>query len=77
MSNEVRRLYRSRTQRMLGGVCGGLGEFLGMDATVVRLIAVLITIFWPFTPLAYLVLMLIVPEGPADQSVIDEPTKTE
>ena len=65
MSTETKRLYRSRKQRMVGGLCGGLGEFLGMDATVVRLIVVLITIFWPFTILAYLVLMLVVPEEPA------------
>ncbi len=65
MSTKTKRLYRSRKQRMVGGLCGGLGEFLGMDATVVRLIVVLITIFWPFTILAYLVLMLVVPEEPA------------
>jgi phage shock protein C len=65
MSTETKRLYRSRKQRMVGGLCGGLGEFLGMDATVVRLIVVLITIFWPFTILAYLILMLVVPEEPA------------
>lgn len=67
MSNEAKRLYRSRSQRMIGGLCGGLGEFLGMDPTVVRLIVVLITIFWPFTIMAYLVLMLVVPEEPANQ----------
>jgi len=65
MSSETKRLYRSRKQRMVGGLCGGLGEFLGMDPTLVRLIVVLITIFWPFTILAYLVLMLVVPEEPA------------
>ena len=64
MSNEIKRLYRSRTERMIGGVCSGLGEFLGMDATVIRLIAVLIIFMWPFTLLVYLVLMLVVPEAP-------------
>lgn len=75
MSSEKRRLYRSRSQRMIGGLCGGLGEYLGMDPTVVRLIVVLITIFWPFTLVAYLVLMLVVPEEPANptQAEIIEP----
>lgn len=67
MSTDTKRLYRSRSNRMIGGICGGLGEFLGMDPTVVRLIVVLITIFWPFTILAYLLLMLVVPEEPASQ----------
>lgn len=71
MSTETRRLYRSRNQRMIGGLCGGLGEFLGMDPTVVRLIVVLITIFWPFTILAYLILMLVVPETPASISPVE------
>ena len=64
MSTEVNRLYRSRTERMIGGVCGGLGLFLGMDPTIVRLIVVFITFFWPFTPLVYLLLMLVIPEEP-------------
>lgn len=36
------RLYRSRTDRMIGGVCGGLGEYLGVDSTLVRLFFVLL-----------------------------------
>jgi phage shock protein PspC (stress-responsive transcriptional regulator) len=64
MSVDTRRLYRSRTDRMIAGLCGGLGNFLGMDPTIVRLIVVLITFMWPFTPLIYLVMMLVVPEEP-------------
>ena len=71
MSTETKRLFRSRKQRMVGGLCGGLGEFLGMDPTLVRLIVVLITIFWPFTILAYLVLMLVVPEEPAAEKPVE------
>jgi phage shock protein C len=68
MSNEMKRLYRSQSERMISGVCGGLGNYLGMDPTVVRLIFVLVTFFWPFTPIAYLLLMLVVPEEPVSQS---------
>ena len=64
MANEIHRLYRSRSERMIGGVCGGLGNFLGMDPTIVRLITVLITFLWPFTLLIYLILMLVIPEEP-------------
>ena len=64
MSVDTRRLYRSRTDRMIAGLCGGLGDFLGMDPTIVRLIVVLITFMWPITPLIYLVMMLVVSEEP-------------
>lgn len=80
MSTETKRLYRSRDQRMIGGLCSGLGEFLGMDPTVVRVIAVLITAFTPITILAYLVLMLIVPEAlvsEAPAETVEPDSKTE
>jgi phage shock protein C len=63
---ETKKLYRSRTDRMVGGVCGGLGKYLSLDATVVRLIAVLLMVLTGVIPgvIAYLVLMLIVPLEP-------------
>ena len=69
MSNEARRLYRSRDERMFSGVCGGIGEFLGIDPSIVRITFVLVTFVWLFTPLLYLILMLIVPEAPVSQVV--------
>ncbi|RPI23076.1 MAG: PspC domain-containing protein, partial [Chloroflexota bacterium] len=36
----MRRLYRTRTGRIVGGVCGGLGEFFGIDPTLIRLLFV-------------------------------------
>ena len=64
MNNEVKRLYRSRDERMIGGVAGGLGKFLGLDTTIVRLIMVVLQFAFPGTLLAYLILLLIVPEEP-------------
>jgi len=63
---ETKKLYRSRTDRMVGGVCGGLGRYLSLDATVVRLIAVVLMVLTGVIPgvIAYLVLMLIVPLEP-------------
>ena len=40
----MERLYRSSTQKMLGGVCGGLGEYFNIDPTLVRIVYVLVTI---------------------------------
>jgi phage shock protein C len=42
-NKEVKRLYRSGKDRILGGVCGGIGEFLGVDPVIIRLIWILFT----------------------------------
>lgn len=62
--NNNKKLYRSR-QRMIGGVCGGLAEFLDTDPTVIRLIAVVL-FFLPLLPavLCYFVAWAIIPERP-------------
>lgn len=62
--NMERKLNRSRTNRMLGGVCGGLGEYLSLDPTVVRLLWVLFTFVGASGLLAYLICLLIIPENP-------------
>ena len=64
MATEMHRLYRSRTDRMIGGVCGGLGKYLTIDPTVVRLIFVLALLLGGHGLLVYLILLLVVPEEP-------------
>ncbi len=62
------RLFRSRTNRKIGGVCGGLAEFLNADASVVRLVAVILAIVPGAIVLgviAYLLAWYIVPAPPA------------
>ena len=63
---EPRKLYRSRNNRMLAGVCSGLANFFGIDPTVVRLVFVAGTLlgFGSFI-LIYLVLFIVVPEEAA------------
>ena len=68
MTTEVRRLYRSRDERMIAGVAGGLAEFLGMDPTVIRLIFVFSLFLGGTGLLVYLVMMLVVPE----ESLVEE-----
>lgn len=66
---ETKRLYRSQTDRMIGGVCGGLGEYLGIDSTIVRLIFAFAVLFgFGGGVLVYLVLLLVTPEGTAAPS---------
>ena len=59
---ENKKLYRSRTERMLGGVCGGLGEYLNIDPTLVRLAFVAATLLGGPGIVAYIVLWIITPE---------------
>lgn len=68
----MRRLYRSKTQRMLGGVCGGIGEHLDVDPTVIRLVwAVLALLSVGIGIIAYIIAWIIVPEeGTVDDGTI-------
>jgi len=59
-----KRLCRSKTNRILGGVCGGIAEYLDVDPTLIRLIWVLITLVYGVGILAYLIAWLIIPEKP-------------
>lgn len=61
-----KKLYRSNTNKKLAGVCGGIAEYFGMDATIIRLIFALSCLFGGLGILAYIVCALIVPEKPAD-----------
>jgi phage shock protein C len=67
----MKRLYRSKQERMLGGVCGGLGEHLDVDPTVIRLVWAVIALLSLGTGLLiYLIAWLIIPEeGAADTPV--------
>lgn len=56
-----KRLYRSKTNKMIAGVCGGIAEYFQIDPTVVRLIAVLSIFLNGFGILAYIILMIVVP----------------
>lgn len=58
-----KKLTRSRKERMIAGVCGGLAEYLGWDPTLVRIVYVLATIFTAFAGvIIYLILWIIMPE---------------
>jgi phage shock protein C len=64
MSENARRLYRSRTQRMIGGVCGGLGEYFDIDPTIVRLLFVVTALAGGPGLLAYIIMLIVVPSEP-------------
>ncbi len=77
MSTTGKKLFRSNRDRMIAGVCGGLGEYFDIDPTIVRLLFVFgsfVTgsgLFW-----AYLIMMVVVPEDlPASQAVVEVPAE--
>lgn len=60
--SEIGALRRSRTDRWLGGVCGGLGKASGMESWIWRLVFALFTITFGFGLLIYLLMWIFVPE---------------
>ncbi|PKQ16859.1 MAG: hypothetical protein CVT67_03610 [Actinobacteria bacterium HGW-Actinobacteria-7] len=63
----TRRLYRSRTDRMVGGVIGGLGTYLGVDPTWLRIAFAVIVVISGVGPgiVGYIIAMIVIPEEPA------------
>lgn len=70
-----RRLYRSRRERMIGGVCGGLAEYFGIDPTIVRIALVVLAFVAGWGIIAYIIGLIIIPENPeqaSEESVKEE-----
>jgi len=59
-----RKLYRSLSDRQLAGVCGGLASFLGVDATITRLLLLFLALAGGQGVLVYLVMVVVVPVEP-------------
>ncbi|MCX6239318.1 MAG: PspC domain-containing protein [Bacteroidia bacterium] len=62
--NSPKRLIRSRKDRMLAGICGGIADYMVVDPTVVRLVFALATFFTVVFPgvLIYLIMWIVVPK---------------
>ncbi len=76
--SEVKRLYRSRTDRVIGGVCAGLAKYTNMDPALMRVIWVLGSIFVAGIGgvIAYVILMAVVPEEPLETPLPPPPPPT-
>jgi phage shock protein C len=61
---ETRRLYRSRTNRQVAGVCGGLAQFFNMDATLFRVLFVVLAVLGGSGVVLYAAMWIIVPQEP-------------
>lgn len=59
---KIKRLYRSRENRVLGGVCGGIGEYFNIDPTLIRLLWILFVFLGGSGILAYIIAWIIIPK---------------
>ena len=57
-----KRLYRSKKNRIIGGVCGGIAEHIETDPTLIRLLWAIGSLFWGIGIIAYLLAWIIIPE---------------
>jgi phage shock protein PspC (stress-responsive transcriptional regulator) len=62
--HQSRRLFRSWTNKIIGGVCGGIGEYFGIDPNVIRLITVLLVFFGGLSLWVYLIMWAVLPQAP-------------
>lgn len=65
-----KKLYLSRTDNKIAGVCGGFAEYLDMDPTLVRLIWVMTALFAGWGLLGYVIAWLVIPEEPLFQPAV-------
>ena len=68
-----KRLVRSTSNRIIGGVCGGVADYLNMDATLVRILTVLISLFTGVPVILYIIALFVIPEDTASQPTAPPP----
>lgn len=61
-----RKLYRSRTNRVLGGVCAGIGEYLEIDPIIIRILALVLLFSLGTGILLYICAWILIPQEPED-----------
>lgn len=72
MPKSIKRLYLSKTDKKIAGVCGGIGEYFGVDSTLVRLAWVLITIMsGGLGIIGYIIAAIVMPEVPESSTPKD------
>ncbi len=76
--NPRKRLYRSRKQRSIAGVCGGIAEYLDVDPSLVRIAWLILSMLGGPAALLYIVMAAVVPEEPEFiQATAEKPKRTE
>jgi phage shock protein C len=70
----MKRLYRSRKDKIISGVCGGIGEYFGIDPVIIRIIAVVLFLWGGSGIIAYIIAMIIIPYAPDQDAEVQKKT---
>ena len=70
VSMEAKRLYRSRKDKILAGICGGVGKYLDIDPIIIRLIFIVLLLTVGSGILIYLIAWIIIPLEPEDAEFV-------
>lgn len=63
---EPKRIYRSRTDKIVAGICGGLGEYFSIDPVIIRIIFIILLLSVGSGILIYLIAWIVIPLEPED-----------
>jgi phage shock protein C len=63
----MKKLYKSSSDKIIGGVCGGLGDYLGIEPIVIRVIAVILALIYGTGFLAYAIAWILIPAAPSQE----------
>ena len=63
-TDNVKKLYRDRENRVLAGICGGIGKYMDTDPSVIRLVTLILIIFGGLSLWVYIIFWLIIPQEP-------------
>ncbi len=74
--NKNKQLYRSKKNRIIGGVCGGLGEYFNVDPTLIRLVWVIVFLMGGSGLLVYIIFWIILPEEDSIKEVKNDKEKS-
>jgi len=66
-----KKLYRSRESRVIGGVCGGIGEYFEIDPVIVRLVFLILFFVCGVGLITYIIAWIIIPDKPLDQAEVE------
>ncbi len=66
-----KKLYRSRESRVIGGVCGGIGEYFEIDPVIVRLVFLILFFVFGVGLITYIIAWIIIPDKPLDQAEVE------
>jgi phage shock protein C len=67
--NNTKKLYRSRTNRVIFGVCGGLGEYFEVDSLIIRILFIILSFTGGSGIIIYLILAVIIPEADGEKKI--------